>query len=676
MSPAHTAVTDTIGILVVDDTRQNLVTLAGMLEEPGLKVVSVASARQALQLLLQEEFAAILLDVHLPDMDGFETASLIRQRPLSKHTPILFLTANAVETEMAKAYALGAVDYMPTPVQPAVLKAKVAVFADLHRKRLEVRRQVELLRDAEAELRHQAEHALRESEGRFQVLCTAAPVAIFQLDAGGRCVYASPVWHAATGGAPDTASGFGWADVVSDSHGDQTRAAWQAAVDKGEPWSCESRYASQGETRWVHVRTSPIASDTGRTIGHVGTVEDITARKVTEARLLDAERRKDEFLAMLAHELRNPLAAISSAVTVARTPHLEREHGWSIDVIGRHVRHLETLIDDLMDVSRITLGKIEMRRERLDLAVVLVRAADAVRPPMADRHQQLDLALPATPLWADADPTRLEQVFVNLLGNASKYSHDGGRIRFSALLVPAGLEVHVRDEGIGLDQAMAERVFDLFAQAQTGLDRAQGGLGVGLSLAQRLTEAHGGSIRVHSEGLGHGAEFVVTLPLAEPVAPDAIPLAVAAPTGATPPAVRTVLLVDDNVDATRALALLLSQAGFAVVTADDGAEALVRAAQMRPDIVLLDLGLPVVDGYRVAETLRAQPGGEVPLLIAISGYGQPEDRQRSQAVGFDHHLVKPIDCAALVALMRSDVRTPHLALSTPHSALPSVVSNK
>ena len=654
---------DTISVLVVDDTPQNLVTLEALLEEPGLRVVGVKSAREALRRLLKEEFAAILLDVHMPDMDGFETASLIRQRPLSQHTPILFLTAYAVEAQLTQAYALGAVDYMPTPVQPDVLKAKVAVFADLHRKRLEVRRQAELLRDAEARLRQQAEHALRESEGRFQVLCTSAPVGIFQLDAGGHCVYASPVWQTTTGTPPEAASGLGWADVVSDGRGIETLGAWRASVDKGEVWSCESRFTCQGETRWVHVRTSPIVTDGVRAVGHVGTVEDLTARKVTEGRLIEADRRKDEFLAMLAHELRNPLAAISSAVTVARTPRLERERSWSIAVIGRHVRHLEKLIDDLLDVSRITLGKIEMRLERIDLAVVLARAADAVGPQVAERHQHLEVAPPPSALWLDADPTRLEQVFVNLLGNASKYSHDGGRIWVSASPGPAGVEVRVRDEGIGLDRTMAERVFDLFAQAQTGLDRAKGGLGIGLSLAQRLTELHHGSIRVHSAGLGHGAEFVVTLPLASAVVPAAEPSQAESPLTATASG-RTVLLVDDNADATRALALLLAQAGFDVTEAHDGGEALTLTADQMPDIVLLDLGLPVVDGYRVAETLRGRPGGETPLLIAISGYGQPEDRQRSLAVGFDHHLVKPIDCAELVALMRKGTRRPQAALGT------------
>jgi CheY-like chemotaxis protein len=308
-----------------------------------------------------------------------------------------------------------------------------------------------------------------------------------------------------------------------------------------------------------------------------------------------------------------------------------------------------------------------MRRERVDLSVVLGRAAEAVRAQVAERRQELDVELPPAPLWADADPTRLEQVFVNLLNNASKYSHDGGRIWFSAVQAPAGAEVRVRDEGIGLDPAMAKRVFDLFAQAQTGLDRAKGGLGIGLSLAQRLTELHSGSIRVHSEGLGRGAEFVVTLPLAESVAQAAEAQEMVAPAAATPLYAKTVLLVDDNVDATRALALLLEHAGFNVVTAHDGGEALVRADETQPDIVLLDLGLPVVDGYRVAETLRARPGGKALLLVAISGYGQPEDRQRSHAVGFDHHLVKPIDCDVLLALMRNGARTWDDALGTQHS---------
>ena len=641
---------DPISILVVDDTPQNLVSLEAILEEPGLRVVGVTSARDALRQLLQEEFAAILLDVHMPDLDGFETASLIRARPLSKHTPILFLTAYAVEHQIQQAYALGAVDYMPTPVQPEILKAKVAVFVELYRKRLEVRRQADLLRDAEAAMREQMQHALRESEDRFQVLCTAAPVAILQLDAHGRCVYASPVWEEVTGRPPAAAAGIGWADVISDGRGADTLASWHEAVGKREQWSCESKFTWQGAPRWVHVRTSHILDERHDALGHVGTVEDITSRKLVEARLREADRKKDEFLAMLAHELRNPLAAIASAATVARTPHLERERDWSLAVISRQVRHLEKLLDDLMDVSRITLGKIELRREPLDLAAVLTRATDAVQAMIAERGQRLITAPLEAPVLVDVDPTRIEQVFVNLLGNASKYSPDGRSIWVGTEVRPGWVEVCVRDEGIGLAPDLVERVFDLFAQGATGLDRANGGLGIGLSLAQRLTELHGGNIRAHSEGIGMGAEFVVTLPLAEhesPAAPGADE-----PVRASAPVARTVLLVDDNEDATRALALLLEYGGFTVVTAHDGAEALARAAEVDPDIVLLDLGLPIIDGYRVAESLRARGDCDRVLLIAISGYGQPNDRARSAEAGFDHHLVKPIDCTALLDLLR------------------------
>jgi two-component system CheB/CheR fusion protein len=269
---------------------------------------------------------------------------------------------------------------------------------------------------------------------------------------------------------------------------------------------------------------------------------------------------------------------------------------------------------------------------------------------VAERQQQLLTALPEPSVTVEVDPTRIEQVFVNLLGNASKYSPDGRRIWVETRLRPGWVDVHVRDEGIGLAPELVERVFDLFAQGTTGLDRANGGLGIGLSLAERLTDLHGGSLRAHSEGIGMGAEFVVSLPLAgvEPAADrgsgesdrSAVPVS------------RTVLLVDDNEDATRALALLLQHGGFTVVTAHDGAEALARAADVDPDIVLLDLGLPVIDGYRVAESLRARPDCDRVLLIAISGYGQPNDRERSKAAGFDHHLVKPIDCAALLDLLR------------------------
>jgi signal transduction histidine kinase/FixJ family two-component response regulator len=406
--------------------------------------------------------------------------------------------------------------------------------------------------------------------------------------------------------------------------------------------------------RWLYVKASPILADHGESIGHVGTVEDITARKQTEEQLIDADRRKDEFLAMLAHELRNPLAAIGNAALVARSPGLEHKREWSMDVIGRQVGQLSKLIDDLMDASRVRLGKIELRRDRLDLTGILQRAVDAVLPDADARRQTIVRQLPAAgAVCVVGDTTRLEQVFVNLLSNAIKFSHDNGVITVSAHYEHDEILIRVRDNGIGLDPATADRIFDLFVQGHMSLDRAQGGLGIGLSLARRLTELHGGTVAARSDGPGFGSEFLVTLP-----ATTADPLVESRADG-LPGALREVrnkrvLVVDDNVDAASALGLLLESAGFSVLLAHDGQVALTRAAESRPDIVLMDLGLPVLDGYQVAAALRSQPGGSDLMLVAVSGYGPGQDYGRAATAGFDHHLVKPVDCVALLHLLIDD----------------------
>jgi PAS domain S-box-containing protein len=659
---------DPVKILVVDDTPQNLVTLGAILDDAELEVVAARSARDALRAVLRDEFAAILLDVHMPDMDGFETATLIRKRPLSAHTPILFVTAYAGEAQLSRAYSLGAVDFIQTPVDAAILRAKISVFADLFRKRAEVKRQAELLREAEEMLRKQAEIALRESEGRFRVLCTSAPVAIFQLDAAGRCVYVSPLWEATTGQAPGDALGVGWAEALSPGTADVLLESWREALVENRVWTHERAITrrTNGERRWLYVKSSPILTDHGKSIGHVGTVEDITARKQTEEQLLQADRRKDEFLAMLGHELRNPLAAIGNAVRVVRTPGLEDRRDWGLQVITRQVEQLTKLIDDLMDASRVRLGKIELRRDHIDLAHILRRAIEAVLPVADQRRQRIEVELPRDPLWVVADATRLEQVFVNVLSNASKYSHDEGRISVSATGSYGEITVRVRDQGVGVEPEMAARIFDLFVQVQTSLDRSKGGLGIGLSLARRLTELHGGTIVAKSEGLGHGSEFVVTLPTVAPrldVSVDETP----PKTMEDLPSQATVLVVDDNVDAARALALLLESQGFRVFVAHDGGVALARADEVHPEIVLMDLGLPVLDGYQVATALRARPNGAAVTLVAVSGYGPDQDPERSLGAGFDHHLVKPIDCSALLELLAKRKHGPrNRAQATPN----------
>jgi PAS domain S-box-containing protein len=637
-----------VDILVVDDTPQNLVTIEAVLDDPGIRLVPVRSAREALRYLLGHEVAAILLDVNMPDMDGFEAASLIRGRPSSAHTPILFLTAYPGEAPLTRAYSLGAVDYMLTPVQPEVLRAKVSVFADLYRKSAEVTRQAELLREAEHRLRQRAEDALRESEGRFRVLCTCAPVAIFQTDGEGRCQYVSPMWETTTEQPSELAAGFGWAEGIAPGAGDAVMDSWRAAAASAHPWVFEQqRRSATGAPRWLQARVSPIVSATGVT-GHVGTVEDVTPHKLQEERLREADRRKDEFLAMLAHELRNPLAAISSAAVIARTPGMESRRAWSTEVIARQVQHLSKLVDDLLDVSRITLGKIQLQRAVFDFSGVLTRAFDAVHATFDARHQRLDAELTHRPLWVEGDETRLEQVLVNLLGNASKYSDDGSTIELRAGRHHDDIVVRVRDHGIGIEPAALGRIFELFAQADAGLDRTKGGLGIGLSLARRITELHGGHLTALSEGLGRGSEFVLTLPAARAAvdAPDTRPAGQRSGAGSACP---SVLVVDDNADAVEALKLLLESAGHRVFTAYDGEQALACAQAAQPDVVLLDIGLPRLNGFEVARRLRVMTPRI--LLVAVSGYGQEQDRRQSREAGFDHHLVKPVDLDALLALL-------------------------
>ena len=653
-------------VLVVDDTPQNLVTFEAILDDAEIEVVPAGSARDALRAVLRDEFAAILLDVHMPDMDGFEAASLIRRRPLSAHTPILFLTAYGGETHTSRAYSLGAVDFIQTPVNPEILRAKIGVFADLFRKRAEVKRQAERLREAEEQLRHQAESALRESEGRFRVLCTSAPVAIFQLDATGHCVYVSPLWLATTGQPAEAALGVGWAEAFGPGAAENVMASWQSANIEGRAWAHEEAVTrrTDGEKRWLSVKSSPILSDQGRSVGHVGIVEDVTARKLTEEQLIQADRKKDEFLAMLGHELRNPLAAIGNAVLVARTPGLESRRDWSLEVIKRQVEQLSKLIDDLMDVSRVRLGKIELRRDHIDFVQVLSRAVDAIQPLVDERRQQIEIDLPEQNLGVIADPTRLEQIFVNLLSNASKYSPEQSRIHVSVRADATGIVTSVRDEGVGLEPGMAGRIFDLFVQAQTSLDRAKGGLGIGLSLARRLVELHGGSIIARSEGLGRGSEFIVTLPMAGPLTAVSADESSSVVAG-DPQSETKVLVVDDNVDAAHALSLLLETQGFSVAVAHDGGDALKRADEVQPHIVLMDLGLPVLDGYQVASQLRARPNGSAVTLVAVSGYGPDQNPERASEAGFDHHLVKPIDCVALLALLAKSTRGPLARVQAP-----------
>jgi signal transduction histidine kinase/ActR/RegA family two-component response regulator len=373
--------------------------------------------------------------------------------------------------------------------------------------------------------------------------------------------------------------------------------------------------------------------------------------------LQDADRRKDEFLATLAHELRNPLAPVRNSLHILRLAADDATVARVRAVMERQVDHLVRLVDDLMEVSRITRGKIELRRERTDLARVLRAALETSQPLIDACGHRIEVELPAEPLPLDVDPVRLAQVFSNLFNNAAKYAECPGDIRVRAWRENGTVAVSVRDDGIGIDPGMLAHVFEMFAQVDGTHRRSQGGLGIGLTLVRSLVQLHGGSVSAHSEGIGRGSEFVVRLPLATgaeatTAAPEPLPTE-------TPP--MRVLVVDDNRDAADSLGVLLGFLGYVVEVAHDGLGALRAVERFRPALVLLDLGMPEMDGYEVARRLRAQPDGQGLVIVALTGWGQEEDRLRSRQAGFDHHLVKPTDIDALQRLFAEVGKHPRMA---------------
>jgi len=500
--------------------------------------------------------------------------------------------------------------------------------------------------------RKRAEKALRESEARLRAIVDGSLDGIVMADDEGAYVEANPSACGLFGLSKEELLGRRVPDFAAPGYlFDQT---WQSFRTNGR---------SQGEFRLVRpdgtARDLEFAATADVLPGrHMSILRDVTARKRLEeetqrhaVELGEADRRKDEFLAMLAHELRNPLAPIRNALQLVRLsdPAARPEVRQAYDIIERQVENLVRLVDDLLDVGRINSGKVQLQKERIDLAAVVARAIEGARPLIDARRHALTVHLPEAPVPVAADPVRLAQVLWNLLNNAAKYTPDGGRI---ALIVERGQDavVRIQDTGMGIAPEMLPRVFDLFTQMERTLDRAEGGLGIGLTLVRRLTEMHGGTVTAASAGAGLGSEFVVRLP----ILPDEIPpdqSTKAAKTPVAPASGRRILVVDDNRDAAESLATLLRLFGNDVRTVHDGRLALEVAAVYAPDVVLLDIGLPSLDGLEVCRRLRVRMGTRPLLIVAMTGYGQEDDRRRSEEAGFDAHLVKPVDLDALHELL-------------------------
>jgi signal transduction histidine kinase/DNA-binding response OmpR family regulator len=706
------ATTETASILVVDDLPEKLMVFQAILEELGENVVTAQSGREALRYLLDQDFAVVLLDVNMPIMDGFETATLIRQRKRTQHTPIIFVTAFHDDVHTAKGYSLGAVDYILSPVVPEILRTKVRVFVDLFKMTERVKRQAQehVTLAHEQAARAMAEQTMR----RSTFLAEASKVLTSSLD------YDANVRDVSRVAVPFLGDLSALTLVDEFGHLGKTELAWFDPIDGTRLCTIADEQGIQGQLlatlkqvlatetteflpqipptslapqAWKASRCdeepTPPAPDfalnsaiilplvaRGRTLGalslalgpsgrrydpaDLAVAEELASRAaiaLDNARLYrdvqEADRRKNEFLAMLAHELRNPLAPIRNAVQILRLRGPEKsELGDVRDMIERQVQHLVRLVDDLLDVSRITRGKIRLQTEPVEVAVVVARAVETSHPLLDARRHQLTVSVPAESLRVEADPVRLAQVLANLLNNAAKYTEEGGRIWLAVEREGKEVLLRVRDTGIGIPPHMLASVFDLFTQVDRSLDRSQGGLGIGLTLVHRLVEMHAGSVQAFSAGANLGSEFVVRLPLL----PDEC-FERASGNGVTEALVQgarhRILVVDDNADAAESLALLLQIAGHEVQSCHDGPAALAAAQAFQPDIILLDIGLPGMDGHEVARRLRAQKEFEKVLLVALTGYGQDEDQRRSREAGFDHHLVKPVEPEALFALFPS-----------------------
>jgi PAS domain S-box-containing protein len=511
--------------------------------------------------------------------------------------------------------------------------------------------------------RRQALLAVQSREERFRAMAQSATDAIITADADGTITFWNKAATTIFGLDAEDALGRPLTDLMPERYRPQHEAGLARLRAGGESRILGTTVALHGRRRDgtefpIELSLSTWMTESGRT--YCGILRDVTERLQLERTRLQAEaiadlsRRKDEFLAMLSHELRNPLAPILNALHMLQLKENEDPiQRQARAIIERQVGHLTRIVDDLLEVSRITTGSFRLRRESGDLRGVVERAADASRPSVVQRRHELSTTLPSEPIWVYGDPTRLEQVVVNLVVNAAKYTDEGGRISISLAREGDEAVLRVRDTGVGIAPELLPRIFDLFTQAERSLDRSQGGLGVGLTVVRRIVEMHGGRVEARSDGVGRGSEFVVRLPTAE--APAGAAATARSPKAqASPDDRRRVLVVDDNRDAADTTAILLRRAGHEVRVAYDGPAGLGAALAWRPDVVVLDLGLPEMDGYEVARRIRSE-GVNGMRLVAVSGYGQEIDRRRSREAGFDAHLVKPVEPSRLAdAVKRSD----------------------
>jgi signal transduction histidine kinase len=621
----------TAPLIVLADDNADMREYVTRLLTPRFRVLTAHDGLEAFEILKRNPADLLLSDVMMPRLDGFGLLRRVREDPSTRHLPIVLLSARAGEEAKIEGIDAGADDYLIKPFAARELLARVNGQLSL------------------ARLRRETQAALVDSERRFRVALASSAVGftIMQAvrDGDQRVVdfswqYVNETAERLIGRAADALIGARVTAVLPD-YWQQVPGHFEffkTVLADGIPRDIEVLVPGESGPSWFHNSVARLGD------GLVVWFADVSERKRAEGELRDADRRKDEFLAMLAHELRNPLAPIRNAVEVLSRlmPKEDRRVQTAIALANRQVTQLTRLVDDLLDVSRITRGRIELQRSPQELSLLIAQALEMVQPQLRDKRQQMSVTAQYGPLHVNADPARLVQCLVNVIGNAVKYTDAGGAIRIESRVEDGSAVVEVSDTGVGIAPELLPRVFDLFVQGDRTLDRSQGGLGVGLSVVKQLVEMHDGQVAVESAGVGRGSSVSIRLPA---VAAPPPPIATVTATAATP--VR-ILIVDDNQDAANALGSLLQLEGHDIETAYSATAALERAPEFNPALILLDIGLPGMNGYQVARRLREIPALKGVCLIAVTGYGQSDDLARARAAGFDEHFIKPLDLGRLV----------------------------
>jgi hypothetical protein len=649
----------TASILLVDDYPGNLAALEATLDPLGHRLITASSGRQAIDLLAHEEVAVVLMDVRMPGLDGFKTAELMRSRWRAKSTPVIFLTAADTDTAaILDGYARGAADFLVRPYEPEILRCKVAVFVDLYLKEQTIRQQA-------AALRHQEREALeRKSDLRFRKLMDAMPLCVVVTDSQGGPVYLNESALSYTGLTAENASSRdGLLNTIHPTDREQLAQQWNESITSYRQFELKFRIRRHdGLYRWHLGRVIPQYDDAERMTGWILTATDIEIENQALIQAEAANRIKDEFLATVSHELRNPLNAIVGWVNLLQTGNLDADGAKRAhETIERNVHLQVSLIDEILDLSRIARGKVHLTLRRVDLIPLIESALDVIRPAAEAKNLQVQWEWSGPPPCINGDSERLQQVISNLVSNAVKFTPAGGRVRLSLERDAREVTLSVSDTGKGIAPEFLPFVFDMFRQADSSTSREHYGLGLGLAIARKLVELHGGSIAAESQGVDKGATFFVTLPLQTvQTGPEQLHGSKVSNVPSLALEGVRILIVEDHGDSREALAELLRRLGAQVTTAESAQEGLAAIARDVPDVLISDIAMPGQDGFALIRSLNQHPANQSGRIvsIALTGLSDPHHSRRALEEGFDTCMVKPLDLSRLVDYVASAVGRP------------------